>query len=244
MKRALLLTVVVAASLGASLLIPDVRRAAHPVFVRLKGRLTVEERVEKVGPEARARLSPYFSEARIDYPPFRACIVCLKRERRVLLFAANEGGDMQLVVSYPITAASGGPGPKLRRGDRQVPEGRYAIDSLNPNSRFHLSMRLDYPNAFDRWAGTQDGRKDLGDDIFLHGGRDSVGCVAIGDIAIEELFVVAADAGLRNVEVVIAPQDLRSGDVPPASDTDPGWLADLYAGLETRMASLPTRGGH
>jgi murein L,D-transpeptidase YafK len=68
--------------------------------------------------------------------------------------------------------ASGGLGPKLGAGDRQGPERIYAIESLNPNSLFHLSMRLNYPNEFDQMRAKQDGRSDLGGDIMIHGSTD------------------------------------------------------------------------
>jgi len=71
------------------------------------------------------------------------------------------------VADYRITAASGTAGPKLREGDRQVPEGIYRIVGLNPNSRYHLSMKLDYPNAFDRHQAARDGRARPGSDIFI-----------------------------------------------------------------------------
>ena len=70
---------------------------------------------------------------------------------------------------------------KLKEGDGQVPEGIYHIDSLNPNSMFHLSIRLDYPNSFDKQQGKIDGRKELGSDIMIHGNTCSSGCLAIGD---------------------------------------------------------------
>lgn len=58
-----------------------------------------------------------------------------------------------LIYSYKFTGFSGKPGPKLREFDRQMPEGIYEIESYNPNSKFHLSMRLNYPNGFDKKNG-------------------------------------------------------------------------------------------
>jgi len=62
-----------------------------------------------------------------------------------------------MIKSYPFTGFSGGLGPKLREGDGQIPEGVYAIEYLNPNSQFHLSVKLDYPNVFDKAKGRADG---------------------------------------------------------------------------------------
>jgi hypothetical protein len=107
----------------------------------------------------------------------------------------TEDTAARLVHRYPVLAASGALGPKLRQGDLQVPEGVYRVLWLNPNSSYHLSMKLDYPNAFDREHARRDRRTDLGGDIFVHGRAVSIGCVALGDPAIEELFVLAADTG-------------------------------------------------
>lgn len=92
-----------------------------------------------------------------------------------------------------MLAASGGPGPKLREGDLQVPEGVYRLTAFNPNSSYHLSLRVDYPNAEDRAAedravARSDRRTSLGGDIFIHGKAVSIGCLAIGDPGIEELL--------------------------------------------------------
>ena len=78
-------------------------------------------------------------------------------------------------------------GPKLREGDRQVPEGVYTIANMNPNSISHLSLALSYPNDFDRARAAEDGRADntLGGSIMIHGGSGSIGCMAVGDEAAE-----------------------------------------------------------
>ena len=69
-----------------------------------------------------------------------------------------KSGELELIKRYPITGFSGGPGLKLRDGDGQIPEGIYAVEYLNPNSHFHLSIKLNYPNAFDKAKGKADGR--------------------------------------------------------------------------------------
>ena len=62
----------------------------------------------------------------------------------------EKDGRFERFATYPICLWSGRLGPKLRQGDRQVPEGVYRIEAFNPDSRYHLSLRLDYPNDFDR----------------------------------------------------------------------------------------------
>jgi len=132
---------------------------------------------------------------------------------------------------------SGGPGPKLREGDFQIPEGIYRVIWLHPNSQYHLSMKLDYPNAFDREQARRDGRTNLGGDIFIHGKDISIGCLAVGDPAIEELFVLAARVGVQRVTTVVAPWDLRRRPPPDLSAHLP-WATALYARLSRTLAGF------
>ena len=199
------------------------------------GARTIESVVRDLGPAARARLAPRFRAAGATYPPRAVTLLVLKEERVLELWA--DDGAPHLVHRYPVLAASGTLGPKLRQGDLQVPEGVYRVLWLNPNSSYHLSMKLDYPNAFDREHARRDGRTDLGGDIFVHGRAVSIGCVALGDPAIEELFVLAADTGVARVKAVIAPRDLRV-----ASARDPeiasAWAPELYRLVRSELARL------
>lgn len=115
-----------------------------------------------------------------------------------------------MIKSYPFTGFSGGLGPKLREGDGQIPEGVYAIEYLNPNSQFHLSVKLDYPNLFDKAKGRADGRDRLGLDIFIHGGSATIGCIPIGDAGIEEVFLMVSEVGINNVTAIVSPYDMRT----------------------------------
>lgn len=203
------------------------------------GEHSVATRVAELAPAARQRWFPRFRAAGASYPPWSVVIAAFKHERRVEVYAGPTPYQGKLVHSIPMTAASGGPGPKLREGDRQVPEGVYAIEKLNPNSLYHVSLRLDYPNAFDRAMGEADGRRRLGGDIMIHGSNRSIGCIAVGDQAAEDLFVLAADSGLENVTVVIAPRDFRrTGENEPLPG-QPAWVRELYDGIDRRLATLP-----
>jgi hypothetical protein len=202
--------------------------------------LFLASRLAQYRPAARARLQPFFEAAQVNYPPARVVLLALKQEKILEVYAAGTNQDFRFVHAYPIVAASGSSGPKLREGDQQVPEGVYPVESLNPNSKFHLALRLGYPNAFDLEQARLDGRDDLGGDIMIHGGAASVGCLAVGDEAAEDLFVLAADAGLTAVTVVISPVDFRkTADVPsPAKDLPP-WTASLYQTLKSKLNELP-----
>jgi murein L,D-transpeptidase YafK len=100
---------------------------------------------------------------------------------------------------------SGKLGPKLKAGDNQIPEGFYKIDRYNPQSSYHLSLGLNYPNKLDKKIGDT---TDLGKDIFIHGGCQTIGCIPITDDKIKELYVMAIDArvaGQKNIAVSIFP---------------------------------------
>lgn len=191
---------------------------------------TVEDVLSAIGAQVDARVRPAFAKVGVPYPPPRLAILVFKREKRLELHAADRTGRFRYVRAYPILAASGGDGPKRREGDGQVPEGFYRIELLNPNSRYHLSLRVDYPNAEDRANALAENRDiaGLGGDIMIHGGAASIGCVAIGDSAAEDLFVLAARTGLDPMEVLIAPRDFRTH--PPEPNAD-GHVDDLYARL-------------
>ena len=128
---------------------------------------------------------------------------------------------------YDMTGFSGNLGPKLKEGDGQIPEGVYGIDYLNPNSMFHLSLKVSYPNTFDRKQAEKYGRSDLGGDIMIHGGSATVGCIPIGDDAIEELFYFVAMIGKENVTVVIAPYDMRNGRKRELEKSALPWYGEL-----------------
>ncbi len=197
---------------------------------------SLADRVAEIGPAARKRLAAKFEAAKVSWPPAEIALVAIKDDRMLELHARSATGEWQFVHRYPVLAASGTSGPKLKQGDNQVPEGVYAISLLNPNSKYHVSMRVDYPNAFDREMANKDGRMSLGGDIMIHGKNVSKGCIAVGDEAAEELFTLAADTGLPKVKVVIAPTDFRKSGIPAAEAGQPKWLPQLYTQVASALA--------
>ena len=137
---------------------------------------------------------------------------------QVVIVAYKDPGFLQvyndgiLWDTFPLTAKSGKMGPKLRDGDRQIPEGAYTINALNPNSSYHLSLRISYPNPDDRSRSQTMGITDLGKDIYIHGKEISIGCLAIGDDAIEKVFYAVARSTKRPTQVLIAPNEAVLGD--------------------------------
>lgn len=202
---------------------------------------TIADRVAQYGPGARARLGPFFAAAGVPYPPERFVLVGFKRERELHLLASTPGRPPTFIRSYAIQGASGVLGPKLREGDRQVPEGVYAIEYLNPNSVAHLSLGLSYPSDYDRARAAEDGRDadTLGGAIMIHGGSSSIGCLAIGDEAAEELFVLAADAGWEDAVVVVSPVDFRRSLLPADYRASTDWVDGLYLWVRAELERLP-----
>lgn len=209
---------------------------AAPEPAAPKRTYTLAERLNEISPAAKQRLSAKLAAAGITGEPTDIGLVAIKDEKLLELHVKTASGAWQFVHRYPVLAASGTSGPKLKQGDRQVPEGIYAISFLNPNSKYHVSMRVDYPNAFDREMASRDGRKDLGGDIMIHGKAVSIGCLAIGDEAAEELFVLAHQTGLAHIKLVIAPTDMRKTGIPAIAAGQPKWLPKLYGEVATAMA--------
>jgi murein L,D-transpeptidase YafK len=99
-----------------------------------------------------------------------------------------------------------------------------------------LSLRVNYPSEKDRAWAARDGRTRLGGDIFIHGKDVSIGCLAIGDDAVEELFWLTAEVGRGAFTVVIVPTDLRRNPAPRLSV---GWGGELYANLAAELKLFP-----
>ena len=178
------------------------KSAWRPVWVKLTGAKSVEQAVTEI------RFDRPFA---FDSGKWSELVLLgLKEERMLEVWGRLKSGELELIKRYPITGFSGGPGPKLREGDGQIPEGIYAIEYLNPNSQFHLSMKLNYPNAFDKAKGKADGRDLLGFDIFIHGGSATIGCIPIGDAGIEEVFLMVSEVGINNVTAIVSPYDMRT----------------------------------
>ena len=102
----------------------------------------------------------------------------------------QDGDKFRLFKTYPICAYSGTLGPKLQEGDHQAPEGFYFVSpaAMNPNSSFHLSFNIGFPNAYDRAHGR------TGSFLMVHGSCVSVGCYAMTDDGIEEIYTLAERA--------------------------------------------------
>ena len=113
-----------------------------------------------------------------------------KEESTLEVWKQDRNGKFALLNSYPICKFSGNLGPKLMQGDYQAPEGFYDITSgqMNPNSSEYLAFNTGFPNAFDRSLGR------TGSFLMVHGGCRSVGCYAMTDYAMEEIYGLVDEA--------------------------------------------------
>lgn len=204
---------------------------------------TVEERLSQYGGEVEQRLRGDFEGVGLAYPPYELAYVAFKDVMQLEVYGRMGPEEpWRFVRRYPVLSASGKSGPKLVEGDRQVPEGVYGAEFLNANSRFHLSIRLDYPNAFDREMGERDGRSQLGGDIMIHGSAVSVGCLAMGDETAEDLFILAALVSKERLRIVVSPTDFR---MPGRSQPTVGvpWAGELYDRIRVELGAFPLPGG-
>lgn len=165
-----------------------------------------QDRVAQAKRSQAADLGRIYRNAGSSYPPSEVYIRAFKAERTLELWARNAGSKrFRLIRAYPIAAMSGGLGPKRMRGDQQAPEGLYRIDRFNPQSAYHLSLGLDYPNASDK---VRSGKNDPGNNIFIHGSNVSIGCLAMTDPMIEQIYLSAWSArknGQKKIRVDVFP---------------------------------------
>lgn len=144
-----------------------------------------ERSIEKIAPSLKKQLASKGLE--YGSPIF---IRIFKQPGVLELWVEAQDETFTLFKSYDICAFSGDLGPKLKEGDKQSPEGFYFVNAgrLNPNSRFHLSFNLGYPNAYDRY------HKRTGSALMVHGNCVSIGCYAMTDAYINEIYAMAVAA--------------------------------------------------
>jgi murein L,D-transpeptidase YafK len=167
------------------------------------------ERVRIAKETRTSTVQKLFADAGVAFPPAELLFRTFKHEKELEVWAAAEkGGVMTRVATYEVCRMSGDLGPKRGEGDMQVPEGFYTIQYYWPISDYHLEMKVGYPNASDKVLG----QKMPGGDIMIHGSCASIGCIAMGDERIEELWVMATSfhSTERRVNVHIYP----SRDMP------------------------------
>jgi murein L,D-transpeptidase YafK len=113
-----------------------------------------------------------------------------KQEAELEVWKQTRSGRFALLKTYPICRWSGDLGPKVREGDRQAPEGFYAITpaQMNPRSAYYLSFNTGFPNAFDKSLGR------TGSELMVHGDCSSRGCFAMTDEQIAEIYALGRES--------------------------------------------------
>ena len=140
-----------------------------------------------------------------------------------LWLRARSDGPFGLFRNYHIALYSGVLGPKLKEGDMQAPEGFYSVtkSQLNPASSYHLAFNIGYPNEYDR------AHQRTGSLIMVHGSNVSIGCFAMTDPVIEEIYLVveaALNHGQERVPVHVFPFRMTDERMANARMQNDVWL--------------------
>lgn len=142
--------------------------------------------------EKEEALKKEFEKKGLTYPAKYIFLRSFKLDSELEVWVKNNVNDtFRLFKSYRVCTLSGKMGPKRKEGDRQVPEGFYYINDFNPNSNYHLSLGLNYPNYSDKILSDA---KKPGGDIYIHGSCLTVGCIPLTDEFIEEVYVLCVNA--------------------------------------------------
>ena len=177
----------------------------------------------KTSQEAYSRVAPRLIHEmqnmgiRLGAPVF---IRIFKKEKQLEVWA-RKGLSYNLFKTYTICHHSGTLGPKLKEGDKQSPEGFYTVaaSQLNPFSRYHLSFNIGFPNEFDR------SHNRTGSALMVHGRCSSVGCFAMTDFRMEEIYTIVESAmisGQLQVPVHIFPFHMTWENM--AAHSDSKWI--------------------
>jgi murein L,D-transpeptidase YafK len=134
----------------------------------------------------------------------QSLLIRIFKQESIIELWMKRADKFELALAYPICAWSGSLGPKLKEGDRQSPEGFYfaSTRNLNPNSAYHRAINVGFPNAFDQSLGR------TGSALMIHGSCVSIGCYAIRDAAVDDLFTIALaalGAGQDHIPIHIFP---------------------------------------
>lgn len=182
--------------------------AYYQVYSWIEAKNQFQRQLQKIYPQynpvkgARAHLATRLENAGLEMgaPVF---IRIFKEESRLEVWLEKDT-TYQRLHTYPICKWSGKLGPKLKEGDRQSPEGFYKVTAkqLNPHSRHHLSFNLGFPNAYDR------SYQRTGSYLMVHGGCSSIGCYAVTDSYVDEIYSLmeaSLNNGQKSVQVHIFP---------------------------------------
>ena len=204
-----------------------------PVFLSLKGdfkSIQMEnERVETAYREKFEKMRMLAHDQGIEINRIQIFMRVFKLDKKLEIWAKNRcDKEYKLLVTYDICRLSGWAGPKRKEGDFQVPEGIYRINHFNPESRFYLSLGINYPNESDKILSDKD---TPGGAIYIHGSCATIGCLPITDNKIKELYVLGVEAknnGQNHIPVHIFPTPLNDENMQKLSeDYDEDFLSKI-----------------
>lgn len=174
----------------------------------------------------------------LTFPPKEILVRAFKSEQELELWVKEEE-TFVLFKSYPICRSSGVLGPKLQKGDQQVPEGFYFVDRFNPVSSFWLSLGLNYPNKLDL---IRSNNLDPGADIFIHGDCVTIGCMPMTDDLMKEIYVLAVlskNTGQDKIPVHVFPYRFDTLNNTIYHLLYPNWIA-FWKNLEEEYEYFET----
>jgi murein L,D-transpeptidase YafK len=172
------------------------------------------QRVKNAYDEKEIVVKKYFQDKNLSPQGYNIFLRAFKLDGILEVWTKpKEGNTYTLLHTYKICSSSGVPGPKRKEGDSQVPEGIYQINHFNPQSNFHLSLGIDYPNTSDKILSN---RKNPGSAIYIHGNCVTIGCIPLTDDYIKELYILAVEAknnGQKKITVHIFPTHLTESNL-------------------------------
>ena len=149
-------------------------------------------RVAQANLEKGKIVNQLLSSKNISTSDFDLFLRAFKKQEKLEVWAKNKTQKTYLLIkTYDFCTTSGVLGPKRKSGDGQIPEGFYEVNMFNPQSLYHLSFMINYPNQSDLFFAD---KQNPGNEIFIHGDCVSVGCIPIGDENIKELYLLAIKA--------------------------------------------------
>ncbi len=186
-----------------------------------------------------------FASKNLAWPPQAMYVRSFKYDRQLEVWVKDKTDEAyKLFKTYKVCMVSGTMGPKRIEGDYQVPEGFYHIDEFNPNSLYHLSLGISYPNASDKILSDP---VRPGSAIYIHGNCVSTGCIPITDIPMEELYIIGSYAKMNGQEFIpvhifpVRYNVKKSADYLAASIKDNAYLERFNNNIKTVFDYFETK---
>ncbi|MBN2662378.1 MAG: L,D-transpeptidase family protein [Bacteroidales bacterium] len=181
-------------------------------FINLNAQSYLQySRVKRAYDEKINFLTDILSQKDINSLQINILLTIYKKEKQIVVWVKEKNQTTyDSLITYDFCRLSGHLGPKRQTGDMQVPEGLYYISLFNPYSSYELSLKISYPNQSDLILGDKNNQ---GNNIYIHGGCLTAGCIPITDDKIKELYLLASFAkeiGQTKIPIYIFPTRLTN----------------------------------